>query len=170
MPGFFAADGNAADTGATSGRRFRVHFAPDAPGTWRFTAFFRSGPGVAHFRQPDRRRAAPARRRDGLVRGGAQRQAAAATTGRRACCDYVGERYLRFAGTGEVFLKGGADSPENFLAYADFDGSAGAPPLRRRTRADFRPGDPTWRGGHGQGHHRRAELPRLPGHELASTS
>jgi hypothetical protein len=33
----------------------------------------------------------------------------------------VGERYLRFAETGEYFLKVGADAPENIFAYADFD-------------------------------------------------
>ena len=36
---------------------------------------------------------------------------------------YVGERYLKFAGTGEYFLKCGADAPENFLAYEEFDGT-----------------------------------------------
>ncbi len=34
---------------------------------------------------------------------------------------YVGERYERFAETGEYFLKVGADAPENLLAYDDFD-------------------------------------------------
>ena len=31
VPGYFAADGNAANTGATSGSKWRVHFAPDRP-------------------------------------------------------------------------------------------------------------------------------------------
>jgi len=34
---------------------------------------------------------------------------------------YIGGRFLRFAGTGEYFLKLGPDSPETLLAYADFD-------------------------------------------------
>ncbi|MCL1462748.1 hypothetical protein, partial [Klebsiella pneumoniae] len=34
---------------------------------------------------------------------------------------YVGQRSPRYAETGEYFLKGGADSPENFLAYYEFD-------------------------------------------------
>ena len=34
---------------------------------------------------------------------------------------YVGEHHLQFAETNEWFLKAGADSPENFLAYEDFD-------------------------------------------------
>ncbi|MFC1739400.1 putative collagen-binding domain-containing protein, partial [Planctomycetota bacterium] len=36
---------------------------------------------------------------------------------------YVGKRYLQFAETGEFFIKGGADTPENFLAYYEFDGT-----------------------------------------------
>ena len=36
---------------------------------------------------------------------------------------YVGKHHLRFAGSGEYFLKCGADAPENFLAYRDFDGA-----------------------------------------------
>ena len=36
---------------------------------------------------------------------------------------YDGTRYLKHSGNGEIFLKGGADSPENFLAYREFDGT-----------------------------------------------
>jgi hypothetical protein len=147
VPGFFAADGNAADTGATSGRSFRVHFAPDAPGTWRWTAFFRSGP-ASRFPTARRRHTAPP---DGTT--GTFEVLPSDKQGRdhraKGRLDYGGERYLRFAGTGEYFLKGGADSPENFLAYADFDGGGRhryAPHL-----PDFRQGDPSWRDGRGRG-------------------
>ena len=34
VPGYYAADGNAAQTGAASGNKWRVHFAPDKEGTW----------------------------------------------------------------------------------------------------------------------------------------
>ncbi|MEO0530327.1 MAG: DNRLRE domain-containing protein [Planctomycetota bacterium] len=72
--------------------------------------------------------------------------------------EYVGERYLRFAGTGEYFLKQGADSPENLLAYDEFDGPFAndgqgdqfikdwAPHV-----ADWQPGDPTWGDERGKG-------------------
>ena len=63
--------------------------------------------------------------------------------------EYVGERYLRFAETGEPWLKGGADSPENFLAYADFDDTT--PTHKYAPHAgDWRPGDPTWQSGKGK--------------------
>jgi hypothetical protein len=43
VPGFFAADGNAAETSATGGNQWRVHFTPDEEGTWTYTASFRRG-------------------------------------------------------------------------------------------------------------------------------
>ena len=77
---------------------------------------------------------------------------------------YVGGHYLRHAGSGEYYLKGGADSPENFLAYADFDGTFDTDADSGSYREvgiflhkygphekDWRPGDPTWKGGKGKG-------------------
>ena len=36
VPGFFAADGNAAETSAGAGNKWRAHFAPDRTGTWTY--------------------------------------------------------------------------------------------------------------------------------------
>jgi hypothetical protein len=148
VPGFFAADGDAGETGATAGNRWRVHFSPDRAGTWRWTAFFRVGHGVAIEDDPSAGRPAPP---DGLT--GSFEVAPTSATGRdhraKGRLEYIGRRYLRFAATGKSFLKGGADSPENLLAYADFDGGG-----RHRYEphvADWRPGDLTWRGGKGKG-------------------
>jgi hypothetical protein len=47
VPGFFAADGRAAETSARSGNQWRVHFTPDEVGVWRFRVSFRTGPDVA---------------------------------------------------------------------------------------------------------------------------
>ena len=79
---------------------------------------------------------------------------------------YTGERYLRFAEKGEAFIKGGADSPENFLAYFDFDGTnpvhsklnqerageAAESPLHKYIphAVDWKTGDPSWQGGKGK--------------------
>lgn len=69
-------------------------------------------------------------------------------------------RYLR-RGDGSIFLKTGAGSPENILAYADFDGTYDAggtnfPSLGEDQLhafephlKDARPGDPTWGDGKG---------------------
>jgi hypothetical protein len=120
VPGFFAADGNAAETSAKAGNKWRCHFTPDQPGEWRFVAGFRTGPDVAMSLDPEPgARAAP----DGAA--GSFRVSPSDKTGRdfraKGLLRYVGEHYLRHAASGEYFLKGGADSPENFLAYFEFD-------------------------------------------------
>ena len=47
VPGFFATDGNAAETSATSGDQWYCHFAPDETGAWTFVNSFVSGKDVA---------------------------------------------------------------------------------------------------------------------------
>ena len=75
---------------------------------------------------------------------------------------YVGGHHLKFAGDGEYFLKGGANSPENFLAYHEFDqtsdtGGINTPGLSNGLHRygphikDWKSGDPTWRNGKGKG-------------------
>ena len=167
VPGYFAADGNAAESGATGGNCWRVHFTPDETGAWTYRASFRTGRDVAAADDPAAGEPAAF---DGAA--GTLTIAPSDKTGRdhraKGLLRYVGEHYLRFAGTGEFFLKGGADSPENFLGYADFDGDyrrssndvgkprQGEAPLARLHKyaphvGDWRPGDPTWRGGKGKG-------------------
>ena len=149
VPGYYAADGRAADTGATSGSTWRAHFAPDEAGEWTYAASFRTGSNIAIDPSPAAGRP--------LAFDGARgtfRVAPTDKTGRdhraKGLLRYVGNHYLRFAATGEWFLKGGADSPENFLAYAGFDQT---PPTHRYLPhvSDWRPADPTWRGGKGKG-------------------
>jgi len=158
VPGFFAGDGRAAETSARSGNRWRVRFVPDAAGLWRFAVSFRAGPDVALSPDPEAGRPLPP---DGL--SGTFSVAAGEQSGRdprdRGLLRYTGEHYLRWAGSGERFLKGGADSPENFLAYFEFDGtfdtdpapnegpSMGKPFLHRYEphARDWRPGDPVWK-------------------------
>jgi hypothetical protein len=165
VPGHFAADGNAAETGASSGRSWRVHFMPDAAGEWRWRVSFRKGRGIAVAGGAgDGEPLAP----DGA--GGSFAVLPSDKEGRdfrapaHGRLDHGGERYLRFAGSGKRFLKGGADSPENFLAYVDFDGTKPAPGSAKRSgearrrglhryephAGDWRPGDPLWRGGRGK--------------------
>ena len=149
VPGFFAADGNAAETGSTGGRAWRVRFLPDEAGAWTFRARFRTGPGVAVASDPE---AGTATAFDGLTGGFTIDHVDDTATGFHATgrLDYVGERYLRFAETGGPWLKGGADSPENLLAYADFDDTTPTHTYEPHV-ADARPVDPTWRDGRGKG-------------------
>ena len=43
VPGFFAADGNAAETSAQSGTKWRVNFSPSLTGKWSYQASFSNG-------------------------------------------------------------------------------------------------------------------------------
>ena len=61
--------------------------------------------------------------------------------------EYVGGHYLKFR-DGPYWLRGGADSPENFLAYAGFDNTRPSHDYASHLE-DWRPGDPDW--GDGQG-------------------
>ena len=47
VPGYFAADGNAATTSATAGNKWRAHFSPDKTGRWDWRVAFVSGKGTA---------------------------------------------------------------------------------------------------------------------------
>ncbi|QDU86815.1 PA14 domain protein [Pirellulimonas nuda] len=151
VPGYYAADGNAANSHATSGNKWRVHFAPSEVGEWTYTASFRSGANVAVNDNP--LAGASAGFFDGF--GGTLNISQTDKTGLdnrgRGTLEYVGERYLKFAGTGEYFLKQGADAPENLLAYADFDGGFASDGQRDDLVkdwaphvADWQPGDPAW--------------------------
>jgi len=156
------ADGNAAETSAKSGSKWRVYFTPDCDGEWRFNASFRMGINIAI--NPEPQAGAP------TAFDGASGTFRVSKTDKKApdfrakgLLQYVGEHYLKHAGSGEYYLKGGADSPENFLAYAQFDDTYDADADSGSYKAvgtfvhnyaphlkDWRPGDPTWKGGKGK--------------------
>jgi hypothetical protein len=163
VPGYYAADGNAAETSAKAGSKWRAHFTPDEQGEWRYTASFRTGEDVALSADP---RAGTPAAFDGA--SGAFRIAASDKQGAdhraKGLLQYVGGHHLRFAGSGEYYLKGGADSPENFLAYQDFDDTYDLDADSGSYREvgifihkyephgkDWRAGDPAWKGGKGKG-------------------
>ena len=153
VPGYFAADGDATNSSADSGHVWRAHLAPDAPGRWDYAVSFREGKGIA---LDDRAEGEPVVDCDG--KSGSFRVEPGDKAGpdfrARGRLEYAGSRYLRFAGTGEPFLKAGADAPETLLAYRDFDGTATRKaPLKSwgpHVR-DWTAGDPTWKDGKGKG-------------------
>lgn len=122
VPGYFAADGNAANTSASSGNKWRAHLSPDHDGTWNYTVSFRQGTNVAVNDSPTAGTAVGAY--DNI--SGSFTVIPTDKTGRdlraKGRLTYVGGHFLQFAGNGEYFVKQGADAPENFLAYEDFDG------------------------------------------------
>jgi len=64
--------------------------------------------------------------------------------------EYVDERYLRFRETGEYFLKAGTDSPENFLAFSDFDNTLASKDWSPHIQ-DWMQGNPVWKIDKGKG-------------------
>lgn len=47
VPGFYAADGNAAETSADSGNKWLVRFTPNKTGIWNYSVSFKKGENIA---------------------------------------------------------------------------------------------------------------------------
>jgi Domain of unknown function (DUF5060)/Putative collagen-binding domain of a collagenase len=157
VPGYFAADGKADESSATSGNKWRVHLAPDKIGTWTYKVDFRKGNWLAVSERQNAGESA------GFMDGaeGSFEVAKSDKTGldnrAKGLLQYDGTRYLKYAETGKPMIKLGPDSPENFLSYADFDGTfhkdghkdnfvkTWEPHLK-----DWKEGDPTWKNGKGK--------------------
>lgn len=152
VPGYFAADGNAAETSADEGNIWRVHFTPDATGIWNYSVSFRSGENLAI--STNANAGNPVSSLDG--KSGSFNVSASNKNGRdfrgRGRLQYVGEHFLKFAESGNYFLKGGPDAPENFLAYEDFDNTPDNGGRRKSWsphQKDWKSGDPSWKNGKG---------------------
>jgi len=153
VPGFFAADGNASQTSAVSGTKWRVHFAPDRAGEWSYHASINVGPLAA---------IDSATKGDRVGRAlGTFNVKPSDKTGRdlrgHGRLKYVGKHYLQHIGSKQYFLKAGADAPETLLGYTDFDNTvAGKPkkvPLKTYAAhvGDWTATDPSWKSGKGKG-------------------
>ncbi len=151
VPGFFAGDGTGATATSFAGDVFRVRFTPDEPGEWTFVVSFREGDDVAISVADAPGVAGPG---DGIAGSFQVQPPDPAAPGflARGPLRWTGEHYLRFA-DGTPFLKGGADSPENWLGYVGFDNTfdGGAGPNTPTGLhefpthvADWNPGDPDW--------------------------
>lgn len=158
VPGYFAADGDAGETSAVSGNVWKVHFAPDEIGEWSYRVDFRKGLWLAVSERKDAGKSA------GFMDGETGlfyiRESDKSGNDNRAKgrLVYDGTRYLKYAETGKPMLKTGVDSPENFLAYSEFDGSYqgdGHKDYLIKTWEshvkDWKKGDPVWQGSKGKG-------------------
>jgi hypothetical protein len=158
VPGYFAADGDAANSSANSGNKWRAHLSPDHVGVWTYKVSFRSGTNVAVSDQPDAGESVVGA--DGITGkfeiGPTDKQGRDFRAHGRL--KYVGKHHLQFAQTGKFFLKAGVDAPENFLAYQDFDGDFKTDGHKDELVKDWephvqdwQPGDPTWQNEKGKG-------------------
>ncbi len=154
VPGYFAADGDAANSSADSGTKWVAHLSPDKVGEWNYVVSMRQGINAAIERTGS---AVPPF--DGVQ--GTFTIAASDKKGvdfrSQGRLTYVGKHHLQFAGSKKYFLKAGPDAPETLLAYTDFDntiaGKAAKVPLKtwQPHAADWTSGDPTWKDGKGKG-------------------
>ncbi len=152
VPAYFAADGNAGNTGADRGTKWRAHLSPDKTGKWLYTISFMKGKDVAVSNTAGE----PVRPYDGktgsfMVAATDKKGADLRSKGR---LEYVGKHHLQFQGNKQYFIKAGADAPETLLAFEDFDATYTLKvPLKKYQPHlnDYRPGDPTWKNGKGKG-------------------
>ena len=156
VPGYFAADGNAAETSATSGNKWRCHFTATEQGTWQYSVSFRTGPNIAtSFNATEGSPIASINNDSGtfVITGTDKTGVDFRSKGK---LEYVDEHFLRWT-TGEYFLKSGSNSPEVFLEYSEFDNTPrnvkrNYPPRTYSAHIPhWNPGDPTWQSGLGTG-------------------
>ncbi len=143
VPGYYAADGNAAETSADQGDKWRVNFMPNEVGEWNYKVSFRQGKWSAISDRSDVGKAVAFDGTKGSFLVQETDKTGSDFRG-KGLLSYVNSHYLQFAETGEYFLKGGANSPENFLAYYEFDGTLPNKHRYEPHRQDWQVGDPTW--------------------------
>ncbi len=138
VPGYFDGDGSGGETGKV----WRVRFAPDEPGIWAYQASFHSGTNVAVSLNPS----------DGIAVSfdGDSGNFTVADLDINAegflkygRLESVGDYYFKFR-DGNYWIKGGMDSPENFLGYTGFDNTPNALNDFSTHVSDWVLGDPDW--------------------------
>ncbi|WP_297088290.1 DUF5060 domain-containing protein [uncultured Draconibacterium sp.] len=118
-PGYFAADGNAGETSAKKGNVWKVHFRPDEPGIWDYSISFISGDEVAVSDKPIGEQTLISNLKGSFEVDKTNKTGKDFRANGRIVSN--GTRYFKFSGTNKIWIKNGADSPENFLAFTEFD-------------------------------------------------
>ena len=165
VPGYYAADGDAAQTSSRSGNKWRVHFCPPSEGEWSYQVSFLKGRDIAVADDLSQGQECFMDGKNGKLKI-EESDKNSPDFRAKGRLQYDGTRYLKHSGNGETFLKGGADSPENFLGYREFDGTYyGGSNMARSGEADpnqglhlyephlkdWKEGDPQWKNGKGKG-------------------
>ncbi|WP_394746955.1 Kelch repeat-containing protein [Spongiimicrobium salis] len=160
--GFYAADGNAAETGADKGNIWKVRFTPDRIGEWKYAAVLHHEDSIALKSDLTKGTTIKMPNNEGVFyvtnsdRDGVDFRA----KGRL----HAFKGYYRFQGTEQYWMKGGTNSPENLLGYVDFDDTYRMQASSREGEAstteeihkymahrnDWKTGDPSWQNGKGK--------------------
>ncbi len=161
--GFYAADGKAGETSAASGGVWQARFTPDKLGEWTYSAVLQQGDSIALKDDSYEGKPVEITNQEGAFTVGPSNKKAPDFRSKGRLVSSNG--YFRFGENGEYWIKGGADSPENLLAFEGFDGTyrmqRSDDDGEARTNDtihsfkphlnDWREGDLTWQGGKGKG-------------------
>lgn len=160
--GFFAADGNAANTSATGGQIWRVRFTPDLEGEWSYSATLHQGDNIAISDE------LAAAKKVAISNAEGQFYVVGSD---KELPDFRAHGFIeasgpffKFRNSDFYWLKAGANSPENILGFHEFDGAYRHAENEREGEAtagetlhkfephlnDWMLGDPTWQGGKGK--------------------
>lgn len=158
--GYYAADGQAAASGADAGNIWQVKFRAPETGRWQYRARLERGEQIAL--RTGAGDSVPLDNATGtfMVEASDKKAPDFRALGRLS----VNDGYFYFPDTDQYWLKGGSNSPENFLAYEGFDGTYRIAASAREGEAsanselhqyeshrqDWQPGDPTLRGDTGK--------------------
>ncbi len=156
VPGYFAADGNAAESSAKSGETWRAHFSPPTSGQWNYNVSFVSGKGVALDANAESTPVETCNDKRGVFE---VKPASKPQFGDQSYSGMLLPRgtHLVFQETGKPFFKVGPDAPETMLGYRDFDDTRATKPQPAPIKSwkkhvqDWNDTDPTWKGGKGKG-------------------
>lgn len=157
LRGFYAADGDAGNTGASTGNKWRVRFSTPVTGVWKYKASLRQGDDIALSTKQATGTIVPIANAEGefeVLQTDSYSDRDMRAHGR---LQRSGHHY-RLGAEGPFVLKAGANSPENLLAYYEFDGTyrmavnqrdgeAGANKQLHHMRdhaGDWKAADPTW--------------------------
>ncbi len=157
VPGYFAADGNAGESSADRGNKWRCHFTPTAAGVWDYSVSMVAGKDVAINSQLAGTAIPGCDGKAGTLTITDDTELDAVDFRSRGMLLPSGTHYLKFSRTQRPFFKVGPDAPETLLAYRDFDATrtlkSKAGPLKtyKPHVTDWSEGDPTWRDGKGKG-------------------
>lgn len=143
VPGYYAADGNAAQTSADKGNIWKVHFSPDKIGNWSYKVHFKKGQDAAILESRDVLKSASYM--DGLKGQFIITESDKTLPDNRARgrLNYVNANYLKYAETQQYFIKLGVDAPENLLGYEDFDANTNVFGYRKNWQPHYRDFDDT---------------------------
>lgn len=160
--GFYAADGNASETGATKGNIWKVRFTPDLTGEWSYSAVLHHGDSIALEKSLTKGEELSITDASGtfIVTESDKDGKDFRANGRLEASN----GYYKFQDSEKYWIKGGTNSPENLLGYIDFDDTYRIQASSKDGEAsttneihsykphlkDWKTGDPNWKKGKGK--------------------